>query len=330
MKNRADLKKILFILALTAAACFSERRADALEIRARNDFDKQLEIAVVYYDDAAASWMTIGWYNVAAGKSRTVKFTTSKQDIYIHAWLWGENTMWGRGDITRVVVSEAFKYRDAEECPVGTNRRSVKFTKFTAKNGDVSYHPVMDTKPLPNAGGAAAPAKNAGDGKFRSASFSAQAGALIELINHKRRVAGTAELRTDENLMKAAARRAAELAKKYDHTRPDGREYHTVMPEFGLNPVASAENVTCRGDDSALEVNEQFVNSAGHKKNMLNAAYSRVGVGVYRDGKKYYWVELFAGEEVSASSLSGQDSKNLGESLKELEQSLKELGELFR
>jgi uncharacterized protein YkwD len=187
----------------------------------------------------------------------------------------------------------------------------------------------MDSKPLPSAGGASAPAKNAGDGKSGNVNFRAQTSALIliELINHERRAAETAELRTDENLMKAAAQRAAELTKKYAHQRPNGREYHTVMGDFGLNPAASAENIAHRGDDSVLDVNKQFVYSPGHKKNMLNAAYSRVGVGVSRDGKKYYWVELFAGEEVSTGSQNGD---SLSESLKELEQSLKELGELFR
>jgi uncharacterized membrane protein len=93
------------------------RQRSPLEIRARNDFDKQLEIAVVYYDDAAASWTAAGWYNVAAKKSRTVTFTASKQDIYIYAQLSGRKTAWGKGDVTRAAVSEAFKYRDSEECP---------------------------------------------------------------------------------------------------------------------------------------------------------------------------------------------------------------------
>jgi uncharacterized protein YkwD len=325
MKNRAGLKKILFILIFTAAACFSERRSDALEIHAQNDFDKQLTIAVVYYDDAAASWIARGWYNVAAKKSRTVNFTTSKRDIYIYSQLPGGKTTWGKGDVTRVVVSEAFKYRDTEECPAGTDRRSVEFTKFTAKNGVVVFHPVMDSKPLPNAGGAAAPARNAGDGKPWGANFSAQTGALIELINHERRAAGAAELRTDENLMKAASQRASELTKKYDHQRPDGREYHTVMGDFGLNPDSSGENISHRRDYSALEVNKQFVNSPGHKKNMLNADYTRVGVGVSRDGNNYYWVELFAGEEVSS-----QTEKDLDESIEKLKKSLKELEDLFK
>ena len=322
MKNHAYMKKIICVLALAAAACFGERRADALDIHARNDFDKQLEIVVVYYDDDASSWTTRGWYRVEPKQSMILKSDTSKRDVYIYAQLAGGKTTWGKGDITRVIVSETFTYGDAEECPAGSNRRSVKFTKFTAKDGVVSFRPAMDSQPLPNAGGAASPAQNAGDGKPGSSAFNARM--LIDLINQERGAAGAAALRTDENLMKAAGQREAELAKQYTHIRPDGREYHTAMSDLGLNPDGSAENIALRRDDSALEMNKQFSNSPGHKKNMLNAEYSRIGVSVYRDGKKYFWVELFAGEEVSA-----QKEKSLSESWKELKDAWKELEDIF-
>jgi uncharacterized protein YkwD len=206
MKNRAILKKILFILTLMATVCFSERRADALEINA-----------------------------------------------------------------------------------------------FTANNGVVVFRPAAGSKPLPNGGGAAAQAKNAEEEKPWDADFRTLADELIEHINQERRAVGAPELRTDENLMKAASLRASEVTEKFDHARPDGKEFHTVLSEFGLNPLSSAENIARRSDDSALKVNQQFMNSPGHKKNMLNPAYSRVGVGVgvNRDDKKHYWVELFAGEEIS-------------------------------
>jgi uncharacterized protein YkwD len=327
-KNTAVKWKLMAAVfaALVAAACFGERRADALDIHARNDFNTPLEIVLVYYDDETVAWTTRGWYRVEAKQSRILKSESSKRDIYIYAQLAGGKTTWGKGDITRVIVSEMFAYGDAEECPAGTNRRSVKFTKYTARNGVVNFRPVMDSQPLPNAGGAAAPAPNAGGGRPGNAGFRPQTSALqlIELINYERRAAGVAALQIDENLMKAAAQRAAELMRKYDHQRPDGREYHTAMKDFGLNPNGSAENITLRADGSALETNRQFSNSPGHKKNMLNADYIRVGVGVYKEGPKYGWVELFAGEEFSA-----EKEKSLSESFKELKEALKELEDIF-
>jgi uncharacterized protein YkwD len=342
MKKRLNPKHFIFLLAAAAAFCFSESRADALEVRARNDFDQQLAMAFVYHDDDAGAWMTRGWYLVGARSSKTIKFETSEAEIYIYSQLADGETTWGKGDLSRVVISQAFGYRDGAQCPSGTNRRTVKFTKYTAKGNAVSYRPEQTSraraprrqasKPLPTAGGASAPARqpgnretgNTGSAGLSPSSMRATVNNLAALINYERQLARVPELRLDEALMKAAERRAVELTRKYSHTRPDGRDYHTVLSEFGLEPLSSAENIAYRGDDSALEVNEQFVNSPGHKKNMLGTAYSRIGVAVQKSGGRYYWVELFAGEEVSS-----RKEKSLGDSFDELKKSLKALEDLF-
>jgi uncharacterized protein YkwD len=309
-------KFVAAAIAALAALCAQSGSAFAWELRIRNDFGSNLDTVIVYYDDASGAWTTKGWYAVGANSSKTFNFKISKQEIYLFSSLVGTNITWGKGDLTRVIIWEKFAYRDGQECPPGKKRQSVKFTKYTAKNNVVDYRPgpAATSGPLKNAGGSPAPspaknaggspapspAKNAGDGKSGSVDFSALAGSLIQFINQERRAVGASGLRMDKDLMKAAARRASELIKKNSHQRPDGREWHTVIDEFGLEPVASAENIASRHDDSAREINKQFMNSPSHKKSMLNAAYTRVGVGVARDGRKYYWVELFAGEECAA------------------------------
>ena len=323
MKNHAYMKKIICVLALAAAACFGERRADALDIHARNDFDKQLEIVVVYYDDDASSWTTRGWYRVEPKQSMILKSDTSKRDVYIYAQLAGGKTTWGKGDITRVIVSETFTYGDAEECPAGANRRSVKFTKFTAKDGVVNFRPVLDSQPLANAGGSSAPAPDAGGGKPGSADPNARK--FIELTNNERRAAGIALLRTDENLMKAAAQRASELAKKDSGTRPDGRASHTAISDLGLKPDGSAEIRATSGTDNALEMNRHFLRSSEYREKMLRTSYTRVGVGIYRDGKKYFWVQIFAGEETTSNT-----AKDLNDSIEKLQKSLQKLKDLYK
>jgi uncharacterized protein YkwD len=330
MKNKFMICGLAALVLCLSVLCLASA-APALELRVRNDFDRQLYVAAVYYDSGAGAWITKGWYATDAKSSKVINITVGKSDIYVYSELEGTGETWGKGDVTRVVISEAFQYRDGEECPAGTGRKSVKFTKFTAKNGVVNYRPVSEKGPLANAGGTtakspAAPAPSGGGAA--GADYKAKAGALIELINYERQRAGVAALKTDEALMTAAARRASELAKNFSHTRPDGREYHTVFAEVGISPAASGENVAYREDDSALEMNEQFLASPSHKAAMLNAAYSSVGVGLRKEGKRYYWVELFTGENAQAPA-SGNSEKSLGESLKELENALKELGDIF-
>ena len=56
----------------------------------------------------------------------------------------------------------------------------------------------------------------------------------------------------------------------------------------------SAENIAYNYNDSADEIMEIWMNSSGHKANILSDDVSRIGVGLYESGGKYYWVQVFA------------------------------------
>ncbi len=83
----------------------------------RNDFADSLNTAVVYYRDSTGAWTTRGWY-VSEAANRGPSTSTSKPTMYLHSYLSGRNKIsWGKGDITRVVMSKAFVYEDGETCP---------------------------------------------------------------------------------------------------------------------------------------------------------------------------------------------------------------------
>lgn len=269
----AFLLVILFLLTVPD-------RAFALKLRIQNDFDKTMNSAVVYHD-ASRGWTARGWYVTKAGESRTFDFGGSRDTIYVHSHLAGDaKTAWGRGDVTRVVVNNAFMYADGGECPSGPDRRTVKFTKYSAKKGVVDYRPVRDNKePLPTAGGSV---------------FSVPQTELLKLINAERRRVGARELKLDDALSKAAAQRAVELPKVWGHTRPGGRSYSSVFAEFGLKPAKSGENVASNSKPlKASNFHRQFMDSPGHKKTMLNPDYSAVGLAFHQEGGMTYCVELF-------------------------------------
>ncbi len=117
----------------------------------------------------------------------------------------------------------------------------------------------------------------------------------IRLINAERVKAGLAELETDSNLMDAAATRAVETETKFEHTRPDGSDPSSLMDEFGFTGLAG-ENIG-RGKDTASKQVNSWMNSSGHKANILHSGATRIGVGYsYGEGaaKKHYWVMLIA------------------------------------
>jgi uncharacterized membrane protein len=142
-RSIANLKWKFFaaVLAALTAFCLQPVRAFAVELRIRNDFDKKMDVAVVYFDGQAQKWRTRGWYSVEPRGDRKLNFSSTKSDIYVHAHISSFSMTWGNGDITKTVISKAFSYYDGQTCPPGNNRRSVKFTKYTAKNNIVDYRP---------------------------------------------------------------------------------------------------------------------------------------------------------------------------------------------
>jgi uncharacterized protein YkwD/uncharacterized membrane protein len=300
--------------------------ASSLELRVRNDFEKKMDVAVIYFDAKAKRWRTIGWYSVEPRGERKLSFSTSRSDVYIHAQVSGLNKTWGNGDATKTVTGSAFSYLDGETCPPGTNRRSVKFTKYTANNNVVEFRPKSSTSDIPLKTAGDKPTQTPGGGSASADEFKTSAAELLKLINSDRAKVGAPALRLDDTMQKAANRRASEITRKYSHDRPDGRSYSTVFAEFNLAPRMSAENIAWRsgkGNTGMAAFNKAFMDSPGHRVNMLNRDYSIVGLGFAKAGDKYFVVELFAGNSSAGSQ------KSLSESLKELERSVRDLRDIF-
>jgi len=77
------------------------------------------------------------------------------------------------------------------------------------------------------------------------------------------------------------------------HTRPNGTSCFTVLSELGVGYSASGENIAA-GQKTPQAVMESWMNSSGHKANILNPDFTHIGVG-YAEGGNYgtNWVQLF-------------------------------------
>lgn len=118
---------------------------------------------------------------------------------------------------------------------------------------------------------------------------------MLTLINRQREAAGAGPLALDDKLCQAAQVRAQELVRSYAHTRPDGRTCYTAMDEAGVSYRSAGENIAA-GYPSVDQVMDGWMNSEGHRANILNTKYSRVGIGFYysNGGYQTYWVQMFA------------------------------------
>ena len=123
-------------------------------------------------------------------------------------------------------------------------------------------------------------------------SASSYANAVLNLVNKYRKQNGLASVKLDSALSGAASTRAKEIVSSFSHTRPNGSSCFTVLSENGISYNGAGENIAY-GQSSPDEVMTAWMNSAGHRANILNASFTRLGVGVYESGGTLYWTQLF-------------------------------------
>jgi uncharacterized protein YkwD len=117
--------------------------------------------------------------------------------------------------------------------------------------------------------------------------------AVIRLTNAERAKAGCTALRTDARLALAARRHSADMAAKgyFDHNSQDGTTPWTRMERAGYSSPG-AENIAM-GQRTAAEVMNSWMNSPGHRANILNCKLRAIGVGIARGGTGLYWTQDF-------------------------------------
>ena len=115
--------------------------------------------------------------------------------------------------------------------------------------------------------------------------------AVLALMNDAREKEGAAALKLDEDLCKAAQIRAEEIAELFSHTRPDGTSCFTVLKEIGWSSYGMVGENIAMGQRTPESVMDSWMNSQGHRENILNEAFTAVGIARYQNG----WVQLFVG-----------------------------------
>jgi uncharacterized protein YkwD len=118
---------------------------------------------------------------------------------------------------------------------------------------------------------------------------------LLTLVNAERQRAGAAPLRLNDKLATAAQRHAQDMAtnRNLSHQGSDGSTLRTRIEATGYGWTAIGENVAM-GQTSPEAVMRSWMNSAGHRRNILNPNFQELGVGYAEGGGRPYWVQVFA------------------------------------
>jgi len=124
-----------------------------------------------------------------------------------------------------------------------------------------------------------------------------EAFAILEILNARRAENGLPALKMDEDLLEAAMLRAAECNVYYSHTRPNGTSCFTAFPS---QAGSAGENIAI-GHESAQQVMEAWMNSSGHRANILSDSFSSAGIGVFAHNGVCSWVQLFSSNTASGT-----------------------------
>jgi uncharacterized protein YkwD len=125
----------------------------------------------------------------------------------------------------------------------------------------------------------------------RIAPDSSITGQVIALVNDERTQAGCQPLADESHLTKAAQDYSDDMAARnfFAHTNPEGVTFDQRIKTAGYSKPG-AENIA-KGQTSAAQVMDSWMNSEGHRANILNCSLTKIGVGFTKAGN--YWVQDF-------------------------------------
>ena len=113
---------------------------------------------------------------------------------------------------------------------------------------------------------------------------------VIKLVNKERMANGLKPVSLTAQMQQAAHIRKAEVKAFYSHTRPDGTSCFTVLDELGIYSFGAGENIAY-GYGSPASVMDAWMNSSGHRANILNSGFSHMGAGEVNNS----WIQMFIG-----------------------------------
>ncbi|MEH7852643.1 CAP domain-containing protein [Bacillus thuringiensis] len=115
---------------------------------------------------------------------------------------------------------------------------------------------------------------------------------VVELTNAERAKQGLPALKIDTELSKVARIKSVDMQKNnyFDHNSPTYGSPFDMMKKFGISYTSAGENIA-QGQRTPEEVVQAWMNSAGHRANILNNGFTHIGVGYVESGN--YWTQQF-------------------------------------
>jgi len=118
---------------------------------------------------------------------------------------------------------------------------------------------------------------------------------VIRLVNRERAKRGLAPLTENWELSRVARYKSQDMINKgyFAHTSPTYGSFSRMIESFGIRFSAAGENIAY-GQRTPEEVMTDWMNSTGHRNNILSPIYTHIGVGLARKSNGVcYWTQMF-------------------------------------
>lgn len=118
--------------------------------------------------------------------------------------------------------------------------------------------------------------------------------AVVRLVNEIRAKNGLKTLTEDWELSRVARYKSQDMKDNnyFSHTSPVYGTPFEMMKNFGIKYRSAGENIA-KGQTTPERVVNAWMNSSGHRANILNSSYTKIGVGYVKNGN--YWTQMFIG-----------------------------------
>ena len=119
---------------------------------------------------------------------------------------------------------------------------------------------------------------------------------VLELANEERKAQGLEPLEFSVEVSEVARAKSHDMADSnyFDHQSPNYGSPFEMMQTFGVDYRAAGENIAM-GQRSPEEVMNGWMNSEGHRKNIMHDQFTHLGVGYVEKNGTTYWTQMFVG-----------------------------------
>ncbi|WP_441247922.1 sigma-70 family RNA polymerase sigma factor [Kitasatospora sp. McL0602] len=163
-------------------------------------------------------------------------------------------------------------------------------------SASLSASPSPSPKVTPSASPSRSPRPTVSSAAPRPATAAAtgEVQQVIDLVNTERSKAGCAPVKSNALLQKAAQGHSDDMAARnfFDHTNPDGQGPQARIDATGYRWSTWGENIA-QGQGDPAAVMDSWMNSSGHRANILNCAFTELGVGIHHGSGGPWWTQDF-------------------------------------